>query len=282
MIDMVTGGVSRAREQAADAGQKLQTGLKVARPSDDASAWAEGQRAAARQVVSQNRGSSIARARDRLNEVDGALGGVGSVLAQVTELAVQFGNDTYNATDRAEGAKVVLALRDAALASANASTGDGEYVLAGTKGGAPPFDAGGNYVRDAGAGNTEVGDGKNLVSTMPGSALTAAAGVDVFGVIAKVAAALDANDPAALRASLTDLRAATAQVADARAEVGGRMKALDSADEIRQNFEEGLASTKARATETDPIAGASELARASSALDASRTVAQQIISILRG
>jgi len=142
MIDMVTGGVSRAREQAADAGQKLQTGLKVARPSDDASAWAEGQRAAARQVVSQNRGSSIARARDRLNEVDGALGGVGSVLAQVTELAVQFGNDTYNATDRAEGAKVVLALRDAALASANASTGDGEYVLAGTKGGAPPFDAG--------------------------------------------------------------------------------------------------------------------------------------------
>jgi flagellar hook-associated protein 3 FlgL len=281
MIDLVTVGVSRAREQASDAGQKLQTGIKVARPSDDESAWAEGQRAAVRQVVSDKRGSAIGRARDLLTETDGALAGVGGVIAQVTQLAVQFGNDTYGATDRAEGAKVVLALRDAALASANATNGDGEFILAGSKGGAAPFDAAGNYAGDSQSRTIETGDGTRLTATVPGSVLTAAAGVDVFGVLDRVAAALNANDPTTLRSLVSDLRTATAQVAEARSEVGGRINALDSADEMRKNFEAGLASTKAAATETDPIAGASELARATAALDASKTVAQQIISILR-
>jgi flagellar hook-associated protein 3 FlgL len=281
MIDMATAGVSRAREQAADAGQKLQSGVRVARPSDDAAAWAEGQRASSRQAVSDKRGISIARATDSLTQVDGALGGVGSVLAQVTELAVQFSNDTYNASDRAEGAKLVSALRDAALASANASSGDGEYLLAGTSGGTAPFDATGNYTGDGGTRTIETGDRTRLTATVPGSVLTASSGVDVFGVIANVAAALTANNPTALRASLNDLRAATGQVAEARSQVGGRMSALQSADEIRQNFEAGLTATQVRATQTDPIAGASDLARAFSALDASRTVAQQIIAILR-
>src|SRR5262249_47468274 len=101
MIDLVTAGVSRAREQTSDAGQKLQTGIKVARPSDDESAWAEGQRASVRQVVSDRRGSAIARSRDLLTATDGALAGVGGVLAQVSQLAVQFSNDTYGPTDRA-------------------------------------------------------------------------------------------------------------------------------------------------------------------------------------
>jgi flagellar hook-associated protein 3 FlgL len=111
--------------------------------------------------------------------------------------------------------------------------------------------------------------------------LTAAGGVDVFAVLQNVANALQTNNVSALQTSLTDLRSAVAQVADARAEVGGRMRALDSVEGARQGFEQTLAETKSRAVEIDPIAAASDFARASSALDIARTIAQDIINGIR-
>src|SRR5262245_6630033 len=237
MIEMVTAGMTRAREQAADAGTKLQTGVRVDRPSDDAAAWEQGMRAAARAAVSQRRGSAIARATDRLQETDGALDGVGSTLARVTELAVQLGSGTYNASDRADAAKEVVALRDAALAFANTRGADGEYILAGSRGGSAPFDAAGVYSGDGVARQIEAGEGQTQIASVPGTVLTAASGgVDVFTVLQNVVNALQSNDVSGLQACLSDLRQAVAQVADARAEVGGRMRALAAVDAARQGF----------------------------------------------
>jgi flagellar hook-associated protein 3 FlgL len=281
MIEMSTAAMTRAREQAADAGQKLQTGVRVNRPSDDAAAWEQGMRADARAALSARRGSAIAGAQDRLAQTDGALDGVGSVLSRVTELAVQLASGTYNASDRADAAKEVVALRDAALASANSRGADGEYILAGSRGATVPFDAAGAYTGDAGARQIEAGEGQNQTVGVPGSVLTAAAGVDVFGVLQNVIDALQTNNVATLQTSIADLRSSVAQVADARAEVGGRMRALDTVEGARQGFEQSLAETKSRAVQIDPIAAASEFARASTALDVARTVSQQIIAGIR-
>jgi flagellar hook-associated protein 3 FlgL len=284
LMDLAGAGVSRARSQAARAAEELSSGERVTRSSDDPVAWAEGMRASARHAQSDGRGLAIARARERLVESDAALGGIGDALARARELAVQLGNDHFSAAERAGAADEMRALRAQILAHASARGSDGEYLFAGGAGGTAPFDpTTGAYLGDAARRSVEVGEGGQLaVATVSGEVLTTAAGVDVLPVLDTLIAALDGNDAAGVRASLTDLVTATEQVAAARTDVGARMATLDRADEARQDFELRLAESHEHAVGADPVDAASRFADAQSALAAARAAAEALIQMARG
>jgi flagellin-like hook-associated protein FlgL len=101
IMQLASSAVSDARTRAAKAGEAVQTGRRVERPSDDPAAWATGARAAARKVLSGERGQAMAHLMDGLAQTDDALGAIGESLTRAAEIGIQALNGTLSAADRA-------------------------------------------------------------------------------------------------------------------------------------------------------------------------------------
>lgn len=278
LLESATVAVTRARNQVAEAGAAVQTGVRVALPSQDPVAWSQAARTEARQAASAGRGGAIARAGERLRETDRAFAGIGEALARIRELTVQVGSDLYGAAERAGAAAEVRALQAHLLGLANTRGPDGEYLLGGTASATPPFGPDGAYLGNGARRTVEVAEGVASTVSLTGEALTAAAGVDVFAVLTTLTAALDANDGAAIRATLSDIGTAVAQVARARTDVGSHASALDAVELARQEFDHSLALVREQAVGADPIAAASALAQSTVALQSAQAVADHVAS----
>lgn len=279
MMELAATAVSEARDRAATSANQVSSGLRVGLPSDDPMSWAEGMRAMVRKTRSTFRASAISASRQRLSDSDMAFATVGEILSQVMALGVEMGNDTHTLNDRVAGSTAVRGLRDSLLDAANTRDSEGQYVLAGTLGGAPAFDATGVYQGDNLDRGIEVGEASSQTASVNGTLLTAAAGVDVYAAVDGLATAMANNDGAAIRAQLAVLNKAVSQVAQARAVTGVRMKALDDADSVRLDLEKNLDTLRANAIEADTVAAAAEFTRNKNAMEAAQAVAQQIVSM---
>src|SRR5262245_24934078 len=107
MMELSATAVASARDRVARASSQLSSGERVSLPSDDPTAWAQGLRADARAIASHSRGRTIGQALDDLAADDGALSTIGDLLRTALERAVQLGNGTYSATERAVAAKEI-------------------------------------------------------------------------------------------------------------------------------------------------------------------------------
>lgn len=280
MIDMAQAANAANQSKAAAAANEASSGLRVQKPSDDPEAWAAAQRANARKTVAAGSVSALETGRERLGLTDNALGSIGDALSAMRELAVQGSNASYSASDRAQLAVQVRAMFASAVDAANAQSADGEYILAGTTSNTAPFSDLGVYNGDANARSLPITDDATAVAAVSGSVLTAASGVDVLPLFDRVAKALENNDPAALSALLGDIDTATKQVGLARARTGGTMNVLDSALDAHANLATHLASEVSRAVESDLVASASNLAKTTQALEASRAITSHIVALV--
>ncbi|HEY0192838.1 MAG TPA: hypothetical protein VGC42_17090 [Kofleriaceae bacterium] len=280
MIELATASTSKAQSNVASSAAEVDSGLRVTTPSDDPAAWVAAQRTKLRQTLSQGAGAAVDTSRDQLTIADNSLASIGSVLSQVRTLAVQASSDTYNPDNRAGLGLQVEGLFKTALDAANVQGTTGEYLFAGAASLTAPFDASGAYGGD-GATRSVPADGTATTKVnVPGTSLTAASGVDVLPLLSKVATALKANDLPGLLATLPDLDTAVKQVSSTRTAAGGAMNVLDAAKTARGALEDNMKATISRLTESDTISSASDLAKASQALDVSRTVASKVIQIL--
>jgi flagellar hook-associated protein 3 FlgL len=277
IIELAAAATSRAQSAVADATSVASSGLRVAKASDDPAAWAAAQRDRVRQTLADGDGSAIATGRGTLEQTDGSLSTIAGIVAQARTLATQAASATYNASDRAALGTQVQGLFQAALAAANAQSGDGEYLLAGAKSTTPPFDANGNYQGDATARTVSASP---QAIGVPGSMLTAANGVDVLPELAKLATALSSNNVAGIQASLGTLTTATDQVSLARGRAGTGLAALSQADDARQQLSTHLDGVISDLVEADTVGAASSLARATQALDVSRAISTHVIASL--
>jgi len=278
---------NRLMEQAAIATQRQQSrvgelageissGVRVAKPSDDPAAWLAAQRAKLRTTVGDGAADAMAWSRDRLVQTDNALASLHGIVEEARTLAVQASNDSYDATSRKEIALHVRALFASAVAAANTRSPDGEYLLAGADSMTEPFDASGAYGGDASMRGLSSGQ----VASIPGAELTAAGGVEVIPSLERLAAALEANDKTAITASLGEVTNALRQVGTLRVRSGGMMTILDDAQAAHGLMKQNLAETIATRVESDPLEAASELAKASNALEISRAVSSRIAALL--
>jgi flagellar hook-associated protein 3 FlgL len=280
MIDLAAASTSKSQEAVAARSAEVTSGLRVAKPSDDPAAYAAAERAKVRRTIAEGTGAAVKASRDRLEETDGALGSIGDILARVQEMAVQGANASYNAGDRAELGAEVEALFQSALGAANTQSSTGEYLLAGSQSMTAPFDATGAYVGDALARGIPTTESSSGFSTIAGSRLTAAHGVDVLPLLKRVAAALSANDMTSLQTGLADLHTAVQQVGLSRTVTGGAMNVLDATATARDQLSAHLSQEVARNVEVDSIGAASALANASHALEASRAVSSHLVALL--
>lgn len=281
MLELAGQATGRAQADVAELAAQVSSGTRVERPSDDPLAWAHARRLALREAMSAGRGESLALGQDALDETDRALASIGDLTAEAKQLALQSANASISATDRAAAAQRVSSLFELARTAANTRGASGEYLLAGAQGNKEPFDATGVYQGDAGARALESGEDGTATATLPGSALTAAAGVDVLPALGRLATALARNDLAGIQLAIDELSTAHDQVSRARTAVGSMGAVLRDADDARGELEATLQTRIAALTEVDIVDAASELAQRTRALEAAQTVNGRLAQLLQ-
>lgn len=281
MLDLAAQASGKAQSDVAELAGQVSSGKRVDSASDDPVAWVQARRLELRRAMSEGRGAGLDLGRDQLAETDRALGTVGDVVLRAKEAALQLANGSVNATDRAALQESVRGLFEVARAAANTRTSSGEYLLAGALSTTEPFDAAGNYVGDAATRSLETGEVGSGVVSIPGTALTAASGVDILPALQRFITALGANDRAGIDTAIGELTTGHEQISRARAQTGGMIAVLDDAGVVRDELEDTLTGSIAAFTEIDLVSAATQLAQRSQALEAAQTVNARLAALLK-
>jgi flagellar hook-associated protein 3 FlgL len=126
-------GLSR---QMAELQQQISTGVRVAKPGDDAIAFARAATLKRADAAGEAQKKAMDAASARLVASETALAGIADIMARAKELALAGRNATLNAGDRAVLAQEVNELLASARGLAEARGPDGEALFAGA--GTPP------------------------------------------------------------------------------------------------------------------------------------------------
>lgn len=280
MLQLMSGRTMETQSGIAKAATQVSTGVAVQKPSDDPVKWADGMRSKLSMDRRDVHESTVERARDNLNRTDVALSDLVDGLSRIRELAVLGASDSYNAEGRTAAAVEITQIFESMIASANAQSVDGEFLLGGSESDAPPFDAAGVYQGNDVTRQIETGDNIYKQASIPGSLLTAAGGLDIFGTISSVQNALATDNAPATRALLDDLALALDQLSYARTEVGVASNSLDQSLDSLSDLELSLTDSLESAVGADPIEAATLLANLGNQLEASRLVSERIVSMM--
>jgi flagellar hook-associated protein 3 FlgL len=121
------------RRQAAlsEAQEKLTSGKRVQRASDDPAAAAQAERALAAMKRAESQQRALAASRNAMQLAESALGDAGELVQQARELVVGAGNASYTDAQRRTLAEALRGLRNDLLAVANRTDGTGRYLFGG-------------------------------------------------------------------------------------------------------------------------------------------------------
>lgn len=179
-------GVDRLQQrqkELTDAQERMTSGKRISRASDDPAAAARAERALAaigRHEASQR---ALEASRNAIVQTETALADAGDLLQQARETLVAAGNATYSDAERVSLAERLSALRGQLLAAANRGDGAGGFLFGGQGSAEPPFldGAGGVTFRGA-AGELQAALDETLPLSMDGRApwLASASGNGLF------------------------------------------------------------------------------------------------------
>ncbi len=184
----------RQRELAATQ-ERLTSGKRVARASDDPTAAARAERALATTARSEASQRALEASRNAMTMTEGALADAGELMQQAHEAMVAAGNASYSDAERAVVAGRLAAIRQQLLAIANRGNGDGGFLFGGQGASQPPFvDAVGGVSFGNTAGDVQVASDEPLPRSIDGQAawLASPSGNGLFST-QSVAGAPDAS-----------------------------------------------------------------------------------------
>ena len=238
---------------------QLATGKRMLAASDDPASALRNMQLGERLAQTSQYQKNMDTATSRLVLEESALASAGDLLQRVRELAVQSLNGTNGPSDLKGTAAEVRAHLESMLQFANSQDANGEYLFAGYQGHTLPFthdgmgrfayngDQGQRHVQISPTRQIAVGDhgaGIFLGLQAADSSLTS-----IFEVMHDFATALETGSPSAN--TLTDLDAAMDRLFNARAEVGGRMRAIDNQREVNESLKLLIEQDRATLTELD-------------------------------
>ena len=207
--------------------RRITSGKSVSRPSDDPVAAARILRI---DRLMKDLGSidrSHQRVTSDLNITEISLGQLSEVLANVKTLALQMANNTVSAAERAAAATEVLGFRDQMLDLANRQQEDGRHLFGGRAEATPPYDEiTGDYLGSEINRRVEVAPGVFSAGTVLGEESFGGAGDEVFAVFDDLAAAMNANDTAAILDQIEPLDTKIDDTSQNLALLGTRLRSL--------------------------------------------------------
>jgi flagellar hook-associated protein 3 FlgL len=256
--------------------ERITTGRRINRPSDDPFGAAAVVRLRANEDVNAQFQSSAKAAGDFVTQSDIALDTQERTLDRIRTLVVQGISSVTPAQARTAVAQEIDSLRRVTLNAANGVASDGRFLFGGTRQDAPPFDP----VTGAAAATPATPLTVQLEpSTPPVEIGVTAEGVftdaqgTLFDLLAQTSAALrgtgdPAADQATLQAALGRLEGFADQTALARTRLGASTNEVDRVTERLTLFSETLAQSRNDVESADFAESAVELAETQRGLEA--------------
>ena len=175
--------LQKRQVEMADAQERLTSGKRVSRASDDPAAAARAERALAGQMRAETSQRAVDASRTAMSLTETAMGDSLELLQQAREALVAAGNASYSDQERSNLAEKIKAIRNQLLSVANRSDGAGSYLFGGQGASTQPFvDAPGGvaYKGVSGERRTEAGTDLPLTVNGDGVFMTARTGNGVF------------------------------------------------------------------------------------------------------
>lgn len=275
--------LQRRQQEMTDAQERLTSGKRVTRSSDDPAAAARVERA----MAAANRADADRRAletsRSAMQLTESALGDAGELLQQVRERLMAAGNGSYSDAERAQLAASIRGLRADLLAVANRSDGAGRYLFGGQGADQPPLvDGIGGVSYVAAPGELYTASGEATPLTLDGRAAWLLAPnpanpggtLSVFDVLDRVAAELatPGQDTAMIaqqvRQGLGDVDALAENLSRLRSRTGESLRRADDIDERLSQGKLDAQRERSSAEDLDMMAAISEFQQRQTGYDA--------------
>lgn len=229
LTQRAVGGLQSNLARLAQVQEKLSTGREINRPSDSPTDSTAAMRLSSAVARQEQHVRNADDASGWLGITDQALQSASAQLRRASDLALQGANSgALSSSSRQAIATELEQIREGLLATANTAYLD-RPVFGGITAGASAYAADGTFVGRDGEVNRSVGDGATVRVDVPGPTVFGPDGASVFDTLADLAAALRADDGAAVSTGITDVKAALARVTDALADVGTRTNRVDAA-----------------------------------------------------
>ena len=282
IFDGLISDIRRNVEDLLEIQERLATGRKINRPSDDPVRVHRiieyGETLSSMDQYMRN----IDYAKDYLAVVDKVLGQATGILVRLKEIAVGQATATATAQTREYAAYEVGELYNQMVAIGNTRLGE-RYIFAGYLYTTQPFDTSGNYWGDTNETSLKIGAGNTFTYGFTGAKVFKgtgiSGGVDVFTIISDFKTALENNDLSGIQASIDDLEDALDQMNSIRSEVGARMHRLSSQREINEGVKLELEILLSGLRDADITEVATALARRETTLQALYRGASRIFEL---
>jgi flagellar hook-associated protein 3 FlgL len=271
---------AQSRENLDIAQSEVASGTRVQHPGDDpvSAALSVGHTVDKARFAAVGRDAQ--RAADELNAADTALDGLGTVTNRALQIAVQFGNDTYESSDRAAAAVEVKGLVQQAVGLLNTTYG-GRYIFGGFRDNAAPFQGDGTYVGDSNVRTVEVAPGLYQTASLNANDIVKGAngGTDLMKTLSDLSTALAANDATGIRATLDNLNQCVSQLAAGRTQAGMAQDAFQAAVTTASSAVNDETIKIGKLLDADIIDASSRLASAQYALNATLSAAAKTMTM---
>ena len=278
--DALSGSTQRLESRLLAASREASTGLKVAAPEDDPAGAAALVRLGTIEDQTQSFQSAIQRVQGDAALAEGTLASATDLFTEAKSVALQGSSGALSASDRAILSRQVNGMLGDLLSLAN-TKGEHGYIFSGTLTQTAAFDATGTFQGNDSTRDVAIAQGVTIAANTSGAkAFTAAGGTDAYKALSDLKAALDANDPNAIAASVKGLDDAHGQITAARADAGLRLSRLAATQSTHAQSLTLLASAKHDIADADLPAAYSQLSQAQSTYTQAIAVGKQVLSTL--
>jgi flagellar hook-associated protein 3 FlgL len=184
-------------------------------------------------------GRNISTARNWLDGGETALDSVKTIITDMKTLCVQMANGTMGSSERSSAAVQVEGALDQVVSLANTQV-NGQYIFAGTKTDAKPFDLNSNVVSYSGNDDPfsiKIGKDTSVQVGQGGEAVFGDGSTGgIFKTLIDLKGYLESNDVAGIQQSMTDLDTDLNQVIRTVSDIGAKGVQLDTKDTILQDM----------------------------------------------
>ena len=240
-------------------GQQIATGRKILTPADDPVASARALDVTQSRSVNKQFITNQGYAEDALKLVEGQLDGAGEIIQYARERVLAAGNPALSDVDRKSIATDLKAQFDAMLAIANTRDANGDYLFAGYKSDAAPFEktivtptdpavspfASADYAGDEGIRTMQVSSSRFMPVSFGGERVFGAGDDSVFKVLGEFISALEGGGAVsdAVSTALGGLDTSLDNVLTTRAQIGSQLVEVEQLGFIGSDLDLQYATT---------------------------------------
>ncbi len=282
-FDSSVAQLQRRQQDITAAQEKLTSGKRVLRASDDPAAAATAERALAAEAQSVSRQRALQASRNAMQLAEGALGDAGELLQQAREQIVAAGNGSYSDAERTIAAASLRTLRDDLLAVANRQDGTGRYLFGGQGSGSLPLlDVPGGVIYTATAGQLQAATGEATALSVDGRAaflqapdpLNPGSTISVFDLLDRVATELETPNQTAAQIAATvsngigQVDSVADNLAAWRAQTGQALNRIDAVEDRLAQRKLDAQQERSNAEDLDMLAAISDFQNQQTGYDA--------------